>query len=185
MLAEREHRVGDLTLRYVEAGTGDPLVLLHGFSGNWRSWSQEISLLAHRWRVIVPSSRGHGGSSHAPNGEYGYDVRVADAATLILDIADSPVVLGGHSMGGATAMGVAALYPDLVRALVLEDPHVSHGYKEMVAPLIRSRERLRRGPSFEELIGHFRFGQRRHAFSLCSQLGIEFFFQKINDLINN
>lgn len=152
MLIEKSQAVGDLTLNYVEAGFGDPLVLLHGFSGDWRSWSQEIGLLSHRWRVIAPSSRGHGGSSHAPDSEYGYNVRIADAAAFIRSVTDGPVVLGGHSMGGATAMGVAALHPELVRALVLEDPHVSHGYVEMVAPLMRSRERLRQTPSFTELI---------------------------------
>lgn len=152
MLVEKSQTVGDLTLKYVEAGDGDPLVLLHGFSGNWRSWSQEIALLSHRWRVIAPSSRGHGGSSHTPDGKYGYDVRVADAAAFIRSVADGPVVLGGHSMGGATAMGVAALHPQLVRALVLEDPHVSHGFVEMVAPLMRRRDQLRRMLTFPELV---------------------------------
>ncbi len=152
MLTERSHRIGDLTLEYVEAGNGDPLVLLHGFSGNWRSWSQEIGLLSHRWRVIAPSSRGQGGSSSAPDGQYGYDVRVADAASFISDVAGGPVVLGGHSMGGATAMGVAGLHPGLVRAVVLEDPHVSVGYVEKVDELRRRRDLLRCGPTFAKLV---------------------------------
>jgi pimeloyl-ACP methyl ester carboxylesterase len=152
MLVEKSQTVGDLTLKYVETGSGDPLVLLHGFSGNWRSWSQEIDILSHRWRVIAPSFRGHGGSSASPDGEYGYNVRVADAAAFIKSVSDEPVVLGGHSMGGATATGVAALHPELVRALFLEDPHVQVDFVETIPPLIRTRELLRRGPSFTDLL---------------------------------
>ena len=152
MPIKKSQTVGDLTLKYVDFGSGDPLVLLHGFSGNWRSWSQEIDILSHRWHVIAPSSRGHGGSSASSNGEYGYDVRVADAAAFIKSISDTPVVLGGHSMGGATAAGVAALHPELVRALVIEDPHVRVDFVEMIAPLIRTRELLRRGPRFTDLV---------------------------------
>ena len=154
-MEQQTHDTGDLTLNYVEVGQGDPLVLLHGFTGNWRSWSQEIGLLSHRWHVLAPDARGHGDSSRSEDAKYGYGVRTADAASFIEGVVGGPAVVAGHSMGGATAMGIAALHPELVRAIVLEDPHVSHGYvgtEEGRASTKRSRDRLRSTARFDEMV---------------------------------
>jgi len=155
LLKQGSHDTGEVTLNYVEVGEGDPLVLLHGFTSDWRSWSQEIGLLSHRWRVLVPDARGHGGSARSEGCEYGYGARIRDAASFIKATAGAPAVVIGHSMGGATAMGIAALHPELVRATVLEDPHVSSasGFPDEARVWMEeNRDFLRKSPSFEEAV---------------------------------
>ena len=155
LLKQGSHDTGEVTLNYIEIGEGDPLVLLHGFTSDWRAWSQEIGLLSHRWRVLVPDARGHGDSSGSEDAAYGYGARTRDAASFIKGVVGGPAVVVGHSMGGATAMGVAALHPELVRAAILEDPHVSGGHimpTEAVEWMEGTRDMLRTSTSFHEAV---------------------------------
>ena len=61
-------------------------------------------------------------STDAPEMGYGVDDRAADVAGLIQELKLDRPVLMGHSMGAETAIGTAAIFPDLVRAVILEDP---------------------------------------------------------------
>lgn len=61
---EHDHaRLGDVTLHYVSAGAGDPVVLLHGWPSTWYEWRHVIPALAAGRRVIAPDLRGLGDSS--------------------------------------------------------------------------------------------------------------------------
>ncbi len=108
-----------LTLSYVEAGNpdGPPLVLLHGYSDNSRSWSLLAPLLVDR-RLIMLDLRGHGGSA-APACCYGPDSLAHDVDGFMqaIDLATADVM--GHSLGSVTAVALAAWYPDRVNHLVL------------------------------------------------------------------
>ncbi|MBT3942571.1 MAG: alpha/beta hydrolase [Chloroflexi bacterium] len=155
MLKQGTHDTGEVTLNYFEVGEGDPIVLLHGFTSDWRAWSQEIGLLSGRWRVLIPDARGHGDSTGSEDGDYGYGARTRDAASYIKAVVGGPAVVAGHSMGGATAMGVAARHPELTRAVVLEDPHVSGGREVVTEARVwmeGARDLLRTSPSFHEAI---------------------------------
>lgn len=92
--------VGDVRLHVAQAGSGPPVLLLHGFPQNWYLWRKLIGPLATEHRVIVPDLRG-AGDSDAPAG--GYDKRnmAKDILGLLdaLDI-DEPVRLAGHDWGG-------------------------------------------------------------------------------------
>lgn len=107
------------TLAYVEAGDPDgaPLVLLHGYTDNSRSWSLLAPELADR-RLIMPDLRGHG-ASDAPPCCYGVDSFASDVAGLMdaLGVARADVV--GHSLGSFVAAYLAATRPDRVGRLVL------------------------------------------------------------------
>lgn len=84
---------------YEDHGSGQPVVLIHGYPLNGHSWEkQERALLEAGYRVITYDRRGFGRSSHTTVG-YDYDTFAADLNTLIehLDLTD--VVLGGFSMG--------------------------------------------------------------------------------------
>lgn len=112
-------------IHYWRAGRpgGLPIVLLHGVTDNGACWKPLAEALLERgaYELILPDSRGHG-LSEAPDSDYHYLTRAADVASLIRGLGlDHPVVMG-HSMGAETAIAIAALYPDLVRAAVLEDP---------------------------------------------------------------
>ncbi len=105
---------------YLRTGSGKtPLVLLHGFSDNGRCWLPEAAEL-QEYDVILPDARGHGLSARVQP-EQEFDA-VDDAANLIRALGLQRPIVGGHSMGASTASRLGATHPDLVRALVLEDP---------------------------------------------------------------
>ncbi len=108
-----------LTFAYVEMGPaeGQPIVLLHGYTDNSRSWSLLAPHLEDR-RLIAFDLRGHG-SSDAPACCYGLDSLASDVDALMeaLDIETADVV--GHSLGSMTAATLAAYYPTRVDKLVL------------------------------------------------------------------
>src|SRR5512146_1408154 len=104
-------------------GNRSPLsiVCLHGVTENGLCWERFAEALCQDYDIVLPDSRGHG-FSDAPEIGYGVDDRAADVADLIRDLnLDRPVLIG-HAMGAETAIGTASIYPDLVRAVVLEDP---------------------------------------------------------------
>jgi pimeloyl-ACP methyl ester carboxylesterase len=70
--------------------------------------------------------RGHGRSGRTP-GAYGFPGYVADATAVCEQVLQRPTVVVGHSLGGATAAGLAQTQPQLVRGLVLEDPAIMTG----------------------------------------------------------
>ena len=97
------------------------LVLLHGQMENGRCWHRVAEALRPYYDMVIPDSRGHG-LSEAPETGFGIEDRAGDTAGIIQSLQlDRPVLLG-YALGAETAIGTAAIYPDLVRAVVLEDP---------------------------------------------------------------
>ena len=78
-------------------------------------------LLAQHYDIIAIDARGHGLSSDPPAG-YGRAKHAADLAGLIATLELSKPIVMGHSMGAANALALAGLYPNLPKAIVLEDP---------------------------------------------------------------
>jgi abhydrolase domain-containing protein 6 len=106
---------------HLEAGQGPTMVLLHGFTGSKENWLPLMRRLAPRWRVLAPDLPGWGDSSRQPDADYGYSAQVERLAAWLPTVADGPVVLVGHSMGGGIAALLAARHPDQVSQLVLMD----------------------------------------------------------------
>ena len=103
------------------SGTKQPLILLHGFTDNGLCWTHVAQALQNDYDIIMPDARGHG-LSDGPETGFSMELLTADVAGLIQSLQlDYPFVLG-HSMGAATAATLAARYPNLVRAVLLEDP---------------------------------------------------------------
>jgi non-heme chloroperoxidase len=89
----------DIEIYYEDHGTGQPVVLIHGYPLSGRAWDKQVpALLDAGYRVITYDRRGFGKSSQPTTG-YDYDTFAADLNTLLehLDLADT--VLAGHSMG--------------------------------------------------------------------------------------
>jgi pimeloyl-ACP methyl ester carboxylesterase len=98
----------------VDAGTGPPVVLLHGYAMRPDTYGGLVDLLARRCRVVVPDL-------FAFRGAWSYPV-VLDAFTAALDRLDlNRVTLIGHSFGGGIELGFAARYPGRVMELVFSD----------------------------------------------------------------
>jgi len=102
-------------------GNRTPLILLHGITDNGLCWTRVAKALEHDYNIIMPDARGHG-LSDGPEKGFSIELLAADVAALIRSLQlEHPFVLG-HSMGAATASILAVRYPDLVRAILLEDP---------------------------------------------------------------
>ena len=114
--------VNKLHLRYTRTGgDGPPVVLAHGFSDDGLCWSALAQTLEADYDVVMLDARGHG-RSDAPKSGYGSAEHAADVAGVIAALSLKRPAILGHSMGAATALALAGLYPDLPRAILLEDP---------------------------------------------------------------
>jgi pimeloyl-ACP methyl ester carboxylesterase len=110
--------VAGRTLAYRRAGSGPPLVLLHGGGSDTREWWPQLADLSRDFTVVAPDAPGCGGSWDPPEdvGVEGY----ADAVGDLLRALDlGPVHLLGLSFGGALAIEVGRRHPAVVRSLVL------------------------------------------------------------------
>jgi pimeloyl-ACP methyl ester carboxylesterase len=116
----------DLVVRRagLPAGPGTPtLLLLHGLTDSGRGWPEAIRHWESDYAMVLVDQRGHGESPRFTAAQLDSrpgDQMVADAIG-ILEQLDRPVVVG-HSLGGAVALTAAVRRPELVRAVVLEDP---------------------------------------------------------------
>ena len=114
--------VNGARLHYYRTGDGSkpPLVLAHGFSDDGLCWLPTARDLQAEFDVIMPDARGHGLSERVKPGEK-VDM-VADLAGLMRGLGLKRAIVGGHSMGAGVAFQLGVRYPELVRALLLEDP---------------------------------------------------------------
>jgi non-heme chloroperoxidase len=107
-------------LHYATQGpaTGPALVMLHGFTDSWFSFSRALPLMSSEMRVVAPDMRGHGDSDRPSIGYRLADM--ADDVVRMLDALQIPkAVLVGHSMGSFVARKVYEFAPDRVSRLVL------------------------------------------------------------------
>ena len=106
---------------YWQVGGAPEIMLLHGITDNGTCWQRTANVLSNEYGVLMPDARGHGLSS-APDTGYGVEENAADALALINALGIDEIIVWGHSMGGATAAMLAAMAPERVRAVILEDP---------------------------------------------------------------
>ncbi|HST62927.1 MAG TPA: alpha/beta hydrolase [Longimicrobium sp.] len=106
-------------LQYAETGhaDGEPVILLHGYTDSWYSFSRVLPLLAPKYRAIALSQRGHGDSDRP--GSYTGDDYAADVDALMEALGIERATVVGHSMGSFVAQTVAIRYPERVEKLVL------------------------------------------------------------------
>lgn len=120
-------RTGDLTinsvrLHYERSGSGEPaLLFVHGLSDSGHYWRPILNRMPAGHELVLYDSRGHG-RSEQPDSGYTYDQLADDLAAVIGALELTQPIVIGHSMGAATAALMAARYPTLARAVVLEDP---------------------------------------------------------------
>jgi pimeloyl-ACP methyl ester carboxylesterase len=111
-------RVNGIDLRYEMHGTGEALVLLHGFTGCGRVWQPFIARLAKEYQVIVPDLRGHGGSTGS-DGTFTHRQSAADVLALLDRLGVGRFRAMGISTGGMTLLHAATRQPDRIEAMVL------------------------------------------------------------------
>lgn len=113
--------IDGVNYHYRLVGQGDPVVLLHGFTGSSANWSPVIDALSPDHTVLAVDLLGHGDTdSPADPARYRIEQAAADLATLITRLVTPPATLLGYSMGGRLALYTAIHYPHLVNRLILE-----------------------------------------------------------------
>jgi pimeloyl-ACP methyl ester carboxylesterase len=119
-------------LRYIEAGSGEPVVFIHGFAASLEMWRRTFRTVATRNRTLAVDLKGFGWSAR-PQGDYSHqaqaallwkflEVRGVDSATLV-----------GHSWGASVALAMALQAPHRVRRLALYSAWV---YQEQLPPFL-------------------------------------------------
>ena len=119
---------------YRVAGSGPPIVLIHGMlnsSSHWRSVAQS---LASEYTVIAPDLIGHGDSA-APRGDYSLGAHAASIRDLLAAIGIDRATIVGHSLGGGVAMQFFYQFPQRVERLALIS---SGGLGREVTPTLRT-----------------------------------------------
>ncbi len=105
---------------YRSGGSKPPIVLAHGITDDGLCWNAVARVLSENYDVIMVDARGHG-KSDAPDQGYDYETMATELAGLITELGLHKPALLGHSMGAATVLALAGLFPDLPGAILLED----------------------------------------------------------------
>ena len=114
-----EAYINGFKMHYLDVGTGDPIVFLHGLGGNCYEWEGQMEPFSRRFRVIAPDLRGHGRSDMPQTPTYTPFDHARDVVALLdhLGIAKTWVV--GLSAGGFVTLALAVHHPDRLRGIVL------------------------------------------------------------------
>jgi len=150
--------VNGVELHYIEAGTGETVILLHGGTGDYRSWSLHWEEFARNYHVVSYSRR-----YHYPNNnpkilkDFSALNEAKDLAALIQKLKLGRVHLVGSSYGAFTALALALEQPKMVRSLVLSEPPIhswmtgTEGYRDFMANWDRCRSAFRQGDQTEAM----------------------------------
>ena len=106
---------------YIESGIGQPVLLLHGFTGCTQNWAEVMRRLSAHRSVIAIDLPGHG-LTLAPDDVTQFTLPVVSQqlARFITSVIGSPTQVVGYSMGGRLALHLALEFPTLVQSLLLE-----------------------------------------------------------------
>ncbi|MDX6626630.1 MAG: hypothetical protein QOE56_1619 [Solirubrobacterales bacterium] len=122
------------SVSYLEGGSGDLLLLIHGMAGCADNWSSVIEPLSLRNAVIAPDFPGHGYSAPG-GGDYSLGSLASGLRDLMLTLGHERATLVGHSLGGGVAMQFTYQFPEMVERLVLVS---SGGLGPDVSPILRA-----------------------------------------------
>ncbi|MFD4457421.1 alpha/beta fold hydrolase [Nocardia sp. NPDC058480] len=134
------------------AGTGPPLLLIHGITDSSGTWAPVFDALAEHYTVIAPDLLGHGESAK-PRADYAVAAYANGMRDLLSILGIERITVVGHSLGGGVAMQFAYQFPEKVEriALVCPPPRPDHHH---------ARPRLPRRPPPDA--GHRRHPRYRH-----------------------
>ncbi len=120
--SDQDVTVSGSTFHLTRSGDGSrpAIVLAHGFSDAGMCWIPAVGELADECELVLPDARGHGRSARVQPGAV-ID-HAGDLAGVIRALGLQRPIIGGHSMGASSSSQAAARFPDLARALIVEDP---------------------------------------------------------------
>lgn len=163
-----------MDLPCLRAGSGRPLVLVHGYLGGSRQWLDQMSALAPDHEVIAPDLPGFGTAAALPGPD-----TIAGFASAVTDCLDrlgiGRFALLGHSMGGMIVQEIAARHGDRVERLVLYGTGPLGRMPDRFEPLETSMQRLAAegvAATADRISATwFRDGDRAAAYTLARDIG--------------
>jgi pimeloyl-ACP methyl ester carboxylesterase len=112
--------VNGVKLYYEEAGSGIPIVFVHEFAGDYRSWEAQVRFFSARYRAVTYSARGYLPSEVPGRDEqYGQELQIDDLRGLLAHLKIDKAHVCGLSMGSYTTLLFGLKYPALVRSLTI------------------------------------------------------------------
>jgi pimeloyl-ACP methyl ester carboxylesterase len=128
--------VNGTRLHYVIGGSGEPLVLLHGWPRTHHQFHKVLPALAERFTVIAPDLRGAGASAK-PDGGYDKKTMALDVYALVRQLGYEQVNVAGEDIGSMVAFAFAANHPEATRRVALWEPgHPDESFRSF--PLLPS-----------------------------------------------
>ena len=125
--------LGGYNTHYIEMGSGEPVILIHGYFYDSLQWSKNLEALATRFKVYALDLWGFGYSTREPM-DYGYPLYASQLLKFMDALGIEKAFLTGQSMGGGTAILFATRHPERVNRLVLV---ASGGLPNPQSPVMR------------------------------------------------
>jgi len=144
-MEEKYIETNGIKLHAMIIGSGEPLILIHGFPDFWYGWRFIIQGLKDKYRLIVPDCRGYN-LSDKPEGVENYimEYLIEDIKELSKELQLNKFNLAGHDWGGAIAWAFAEKYPKLLNKLIIcNSPH-----PKIYAKLLRNDEDQRKSSEY-------------------------------------
>lgn len=122
-------------LHYRRAGSGDVVILLHGWPQHSLQWHAVAPILAQKYTVIAPDLPGCGSSMIPSSGRYDKKTLAFTMKILMDQLCDGPVRVVGYDHGAGVAYNIASMFPDLVKQLaIIEYVLPGLGYEKAMLP---------------------------------------------------
>jgi 3-oxoadipate enol-lactonase len=148
MIRERRMQTSRCSMAWLEAGTGWPVLFVHGFPLNAGMWRPQLEHVPHGWRFIAPDLRGFGGTrarEQSGSGRVSMDDYAADLADFMDSLQLEDAVIVGLSMGGYVAFALYRQAPARFNGLVLADTRPQADTPAGREGRTRMRDQLARG----------------------------------------
>ena len=121
-LKVKHAKVDGHDMPYLDGGTGEVLVLIHGFGGDKDNFTRIARFLTPHYRVLIPDLPGFGDASRDPQASYGMADQVGRIHGLLTQLRITSCHMGGNSMGGYISAQFVVPYGHMVKSLWLLDP---------------------------------------------------------------
>ena len=121
MISESRARIDGRTIRYLEAGSGWPVVLIHAFPLHADMWRPQLERVPEGWRFIAPDMRGFGPDAVAQPDHPTLDCMAGDVSRLLDTLGIDSAVIGGLSMGGYITLALFRAAPERFSSMILAD----------------------------------------------------------------
>ena len=121
MVLEKGVTLGGRRTRYLEAGSGWPVVLIHAFPLNADMWRPQLERVPDGSRYVAPDLRGFGPDGEDPAGPVTMEAMAGDVVALLDALEIEQATIGGLSMGGYVALALFRAAPERCSGLILAD----------------------------------------------------------------